>query len=202
MSLSSALNMSFLQFFVPICSTGNWVASSWCTSLYSHSPKKGKPCALLSVFITKFWNFLNPIINRWPFHLDPVKSFSTPSFIKENFYSSIKFYNWHFFHIGIISGVHPYIPCHTLHSRQKIMCTIEILPDLTFGSVLKISRYEIMCTKINTWNHSISNFSWKICVKPLQNVSLRGESSVILVSYTVNSFLSRRHLWDLHFVSI
>lgn len=152
--------------------------------------------------LLSFGIFSIQIINRWPFHLDPVKSFSTPSFITENFYSSIKFSNWHFFHIGIISGVHPYIPCHTLHSRQKIMCTIEILPDLTFGSVLKLSRYEIMCTKINTWNHSISNFSWKICVKPLQNVSLRGESSVILVLYTVNSFLSRRHLWDLHFVSI
>ena len=118
--------------------------------------------------LLSFGIFSIQIINRWPFHLDPVKSFSTPSFITENFYSSIKFSNWHFFHIGIISGVHPYIPCHTLHSRQKIMCTIEILPDLTFGSVLKISRYEIMCTKINTWNHSISNFSWKICVKPLQ----------------------------------
>ena len=82
------------------------------------------------------------------------------------------------------------------------MCTIEILPDLTFGSVHKISRYEIMCTKINTWIHSISKFSWKIAVKPLQNVSLSGESSVILVLYTVNSLSSRRHLWDLHFVSI
>lgn len=187
MSLSSALNMSFLQFFVPICSTGNWVASSWWTSLYSHSPKKGKPHCQVYLLLS-FGIFSIQIINRLLFHLDPVKSFSTPSFIKENFYSSLKFSNWHCFHIGIISRVHPYIPCHTLYSLQMIMRTTEILPDLTFGSVHKISRYKlIMCTKINTWNHSISKFSWKIAVKPLQNVSLSGESSVILVLYTVNS---------------
>lgn len=39
MSRSSALNMSLLEFLVPILSTGSWVSSSCCATRNSHSPR-------------------------------------------------------------------------------------------------------------------------------------------------------------------
>ena len=118
--------------------------------------------------LLSFGIFSIQIINRWPFYLDPVKSFSTPSFIKENFYSSIKFSNWHFFHIGIISGVHPYIPCHTSHSRQKIMCTL--LRFYQISPLARSSRYLGMklCAprlilEITLFQILVQKFAWNPC---------------------------------------